>query len=639
MAKVFPDWENINRLRVQPEEGERYLLEYLECHLSDDYEIFFNPFLDGDRPDIIILRKSYGAVVIEIKDWDLRSYNVDAINSWFVKSSKIRSPQQQAFRYKSNLFDLHIPILGLSELSNKNFYNVIDVFVYFHNASNYQLSSLYEPAQNEIRAIISDTNAHREEYDFAEYEKKINFWESKKKQISRDLSISICKNLLDEKIKKIRNITKNNLFTDDVYQDFRRRLMPPSQVLEQGIKIPFDSKQLKLSESKSGFSKIKGVAGCGKTSILAQRAINALMRHGQPVLILTYNITIRFYIKDVISRIAGDRLDNQIEVIHYHGFINEKINQYGIVIEDVLSKIQEDDVNKVYSYMDLFKDKKTDRYESIFIDEVQDYEPNWIKIIRDYFLDSDGEMVLFGDQSQNIYDREESKRASPIVLGFGEWNKLTKSYRSSIDAPLVSMFSAFQRDFLIPKYSDAEVFESEPSQSGLNFDVLNYEYFSNVFNCLYVLDRINDHIRNYDFHPNDVAIISSQVDPLLQINTLLSKFEATKVMFETQEELDSLNSKKLSKEAFKTHVEKIRRRKKSFFYQNSGVIKLSTIHSFKGLEAESVFLILVPGDNAEVVYTGITRAKKNLIVFDFGKSDFHQFFSKYMSLISDGVKL
>ncbi|SNY58477.1 UvrD-like helicase C-terminal domain-containing protein [Arsukibacterium tuosuense] len=633
MAKIYPDWENINRLRVKPEEGERYLLEYLESHLDDDFEIFFNPYLDGDRPDVIILKKGHGAVVIEVKDWELSNYCIDSKNLWYVLNNRIRSPQQQAFRYKSNLFELHIPILGLSELSNKNFYKVINVYVYFHKILKIQLASFYGSPEQEIRNILSETNALRGDYNFEDYEKKINYWESKKKQLSRDLSISICRDSLDLKVNKIKNIAKNSLFTDEIYQDLRRRLMPSSQVLEQGIKVPFDSRQLKLSESSAGLSKIKGVAGCGKTSILAQRAINARKRHGDIVLILTFNITIRFYIKDVISRIAGSRLENEIEVIHYHGFINEKINQYGISIEDVMAKFRDDEpdkLEKVYSYQKLFEGRSITKYKSIFIDEIQDYDPDWIKIIRDNFLEDDGEMVMFGDQSQNIYDREESKRASPIVLGFGSWNKLTKSYRSSIDAPLVSLFSAFQKEFLLSKYNDAEIFESFPTQSGLLFDVLNYEFLQGGFSFLTVLGRISDYIRRYNFHPNDIAIIASQVEPLFLINTELSKSESTKIMFETEEELKEIFRKKLNKKA---EIERIRRRKKSFFYQNSGLIKLSTIHSFKGLESETVFFILMPDDNPEVIYTAITRAKKNLIVFNFGESKFHEFFAKHMTPI------
>lgn len=83
----------------------------------------------------------------------------------------------------------------------------------------------------------------------------------------------------------------------------------------------------------------------------------------------------------------------------------------------------------------------------------------------------------------------------------------------------------------------------------------------------------------------------------------------------------------------KEEIDKIRRRKKCFFMQNSGLIKLSTIHSFKGLEAQTVFCILTPEDEAEMVYTGITRAQKNLVVFDSSESSFRPFFQTHMTVV------
>ena len=54
--------------------------------------------------------------------------------------------------------------------------------------------------------------------------------------------------------------------------------------------------QRKLSESSMTQQKISGVAGSGKTQVLAFRAINALKRTGGDVLILTYNITLANYL-------------------------------------------------------------------------------------------------------------------------------------------------------------------------------------------------------------------------------------------------------------------------------------------------------------------------------------------------------
>ena len=41
------------------------------------FEIFFQPSLNGDKPDIAILEENFGLMIIEVKDWDLRSYRTE----------------------------------------------------------------------------------------------------------------------------------------------------------------------------------------------------------------------------------------------------------------------------------------------------------------------------------------------------------------------------------------------------------------------------------------------------------------------------------------------------------------------------------------------------------------------------------
>ncbi|WP_300817042.1 NERD domain-containing protein [uncultured Parasutterella sp.] len=76
MAQIFPSLETIRQFKVQPTEGEWTLLRFLDKVLDDNFEVYFNPFLNGDRPDIIILKKQGGVLIIEVKDWDLDLYKL-----------------------------------------------------------------------------------------------------------------------------------------------------------------------------------------------------------------------------------------------------------------------------------------------------------------------------------------------------------------------------------------------------------------------------------------------------------------------------------------------------------------------------------------------------------------------------------
>lgn len=63
-------------------------------------------------------------------------------------------------------------------------------------------------------------------------------------------------------------------------------------------------------------------------------------------------------------------------------------------------------------------------------------------------------------------------------------------------------------------------------------------------------------------------------------------------------------------------------------------MKLSTLHSFKGFESPTVFVIVNEPDGPELLYTGLTRAKENIVVLLPEGSRYSDFFAKYLDLLS-----
>ncbi len=64
----------------------------------------------------------------------------------------------------------------------------------------------------------------------------------------------------------------------------------------------------------------------------------------------------------------------------------------------------------------------------------------------------------------------------------------------------------------------------------------------------------------------------------------------------------------------------------------TGTVKLSTVHSFKGWEIDTLFLLIENEENeneftnAELIYTGLTRARRNLVIFNLGNIKYDEFF-------------
>ena len=94
MAKIFPTLENIKRLKQKPTEGEWFLINYLIEHMPDEVEIYFQPFINGDMPDIVLIQKDAGVSIIEVKDWNLDAYHIDNENNWYADKyeKSIKSP-------------------------------------------------------------------------------------------------------------------------------------------------------------------------------------------------------------------------------------------------------------------------------------------------------------------------------------------------------------------------------------------------------------------------------------------------------------------------------------------------------------------------------------------------------------------
>jgi len=641
MAQVFPAFENIDRLKVKPTPGESALLDTLATCLDDDTEVYFQPMLNGDMPDIIIMKKGHGVAVIEVKDWKLSAYRVDERGDWFEQSGKnrVRSPFQQAFRYKKNLFDLHINGLVEKTILNKVFYGVVGVFVYFHGSAKGDIDAIFSVPET---VIAQKRKLLNEEYRegrirFFDYEKRMEHLDRRATKISRDRRMSIhTQNLAKLSAALVR---KNPLFDDAIYSEFRRYLSPPFHVARQGIEIQYDATQSKYIESRAGFQKIKGVAGSGKTTVLAKRAVNAHKRHGDDVLILTFNKTLRNTIRDKISDVREDFPWGAFQISNYHSFISQTMNTCGMAL-DVPSDPEDRKryFEQIYADENLFDgyEAMITRYATILIDEIQDYESGWIKIVRKYFLREDGEMALFGDDSQNIYAVNVERRESAMVHGFGPWQKFRKSYRAKSEALTTRLARKFQDEYLVRKYG-TDVTEVAPSQGALSLELLRGHELDHTDESAYpkqVFERALHFVREQDIHPNDVCIISSGITLLRQIDFLIRKErnERTQITFEKEEEFVALQEQGgLNQKEIDDRLETLRSVRKLFFEQNSGLMKLSTVHSFKGMEAHTIIFIPMPNDSDEIIYTGITRARQNLLMLFPKDVAYLSFFMENMS--------
>ncbi len=145
MATLIPDIDVAKASKQKPTPGEIFLLQFLSDHFGDDAEVYFQPCFNGDRPDVVVMHKTRGIIIVEVKDWNLQSYSVDPKNYWRLKSNQqqVRSPFQQVFAYKKNFFDIHVNGLLEKSIENHHFYRAIETYVYFHGSTKHEISNFY----------------------------------------------------------------------------------------------------------------------------------------------------------------------------------------------------------------------------------------------------------------------------------------------------------------------------------------------------------------------------------------------------------------------------------------------------------------------------------------------------------------
>lgn len=585
MAILIPERKIIEQQKVSPTAGEIALINFLEYTLNDEYEIYYQPYLNGKNPDIILMRKGGGVLIIEVKDWNLVHYYIDKDGKWRLKENNafIPSPFDQVEIYKEKLQNLSYRFL-YENMLNKDIYGVIKTAVYFHRETREQVYNFIKNHKiNEYLWIIGQNSLNEE------------FWKSL---------------LSSTYISK-----RSKYFNDELYKSIKRYLKPTFHQSEINQEVSYTKEQELLTVSENGKrQKIKGSAGSGKTLVLAKRAVNAHMRTHKKILILTFNISLVNYIHDQISKVRENFAWKNFYITNYHSFFREYANEYRI---DITSYADFDNKDFFSSQKDSIR-----KFDAIFIDEIQDYKQEWLDLIINYFSHKDTEIVVFGDEKQNIYDRELDENKEIKTTGIsGQWNRsLKKSFRFKHNIGHLAI--EFQKEFLGNKYRLDEMLLT---QQEFDFEPSIIEYYE-LIELVKIKDLIFDFLKKHNLHSNDIAILGDQIGMLRELDFSIRSehYEETMTTFETKEEYEELRKQGLLET--RDNIDQIRRAKKSGFWLNSGMMKLSTVHSFKGWEIHTLFLLIDDKSTNELVYTGITRARQNIIIINLGNSEFSHFF-------------
>jgi len=580
---ISPPRADLKSLRQPLEEGESRVFEFFDAHLPEKWEIYIQPHLNGLRPDFVLLHPDVGIAVFEVKNWDL-----DAVERWVEarpnkppilkgrkdgKTFSLQSdnPVEKVFRYKQEIQDLYCP-----RIDQRSGLAVVTAGIIFPSADDDRVSQLLMPCR-EYRQMqewfqynpISGRNA-LERGDLFRV-----FPEAKR--------------------------TQSKFMTPELAADLRLWLVEPDAPKTQRTPLELDETQMRLANSrtKSGYRRITGPAGSGKSVVLAARAAK-LIAEGKDVLVVAFNITLLNYLADAAVRNhpPARKAATWLNFHHWCKRVCEDTDhaeEYRALWSVEGHFPDQDLCSLVESIIESDHEGLVQHYDAVLVDEGQDFQPNWWALLRKV-CKPDGEMLLASDATQDVYGTANSWTDGAMKgAGFaGDWTKLNISYR--LPSGLIDFVLDYGRRFLPRENADLPPIR----QMELNINPCRLRW---VQVC-----------------PGQAA--STTAEEIWQLmkshgDEALSVSDMT-VLVDSQElgqSIVSLVGEQGSRCVNTFEKDKRQsRRKKLAFFMGDARIKATTLHSFKGWETRALLICIEHAKDKRamaLLYAGLTRLKQH----------------------------
>jgi hypothetical protein len=313
---------------------------------------------------------------------------------------------------------------------------------------------------------------------------------------------------------------------------------------------------------------VEGCAGSGKTVIAIEKAQRSFIS-GKSVLLLCYNKPLAQQLRE-----KSKDLNINVDIYNFHGLCEHIVNSTG-----GLFKVDENDLRNFYDFKcpEMLQNSIpffSKRYDTIIVDEAQDFAGEWWIPIMDLTADpKDSEIYIFRDLNQNIFSRDTS---IPIENMFKI--KINKNYRNT---PAITKWIniEFQTNIIPSKIIDEGI---DPEVKKVTDN--NEEFFE-------VQKVVLKLVKKEGLKPSQIVILGRNPKKYSIFNSC-----------------DSIAGFKLTECQLLT--------------ESHDSIRYSSIYKFKGLEAECVLFTGLRNGRKDIhenvksaLFTGATRAKSLLYVF------------------------
>ncbi|WP_273127604.1 3'-5' exonuclease [Bacillus weihaiensis] len=613
MAVTIP--ENI---RSSATAGERLFFRTLKTYLPDDYIVYYEPEIQGRRPDFVIIGPDLGVVVLEVKDYTKNTLFQINHDEWQIVSSSgqnafVKSPMKQARDNMFHVVDALKKDKSLVQLDGK--YKFQLKFPYGHGVVFTRLYSKDFVEHGMYSVIEPNLCLTRDEID------------PDKEAFSEEVLMEKILNMfvVPFRLKEPLSIEDINAIRYHLFPEVRisAEYKQPVPYQDQLLLSLHDIKTMDLHQenlAKQIGDKnrlIRGVAGSGKTIILASRA--KMLSKQNPdwkILILCYNISLANSIQQMITHMLNEPEDLFDFSPNSKVVTNENIivrNFHSWLINDL--RIKEHQLPTIIEKVGK-NEAILPTYDAVLIDEGQDFEADWLRLVSSLINVNTQSLLLVEDRAQTIYNRKRSYLQDTGLSFQGRSKVLSINYRNT------HQILTFAWDF----YRKHSMFKNKVVKGDLEGEIISPQstkrkgpepgiikaknFFEETQMIARQIKKLHDEKKvSYDEMLILYRVKKTYQTPIIDV--------IKKALSEADLPFYWITESDVSKRSYE---------------KEDGKIKISTIESSKGLDFRAVFIVnidsmpfpLVENKEREVslFYIGMTRAQEYLCLSYSGESEF-----------------
>ncbi|WML28369.1 3'-5' exonuclease [Neobacillus sp. OS1-33] len=621
MAITIPE-----TIRSTATTGERLFFRTLKTYLPDDYIVYFEPEIQGRRPDFVIIGPDLGILVLEVKDYTKNTLWQINHEEWHIVATSgdqaiIKSPMKQARDNMFHLVDMLKKDKNLVQLDGK--YKFSLKFPYGHGvvftrmySKDFIKEGLYSVIEPNLCFTRDEIDPEKDEF-------------SEEILMEKILNMFVVPYRLKESLSmEDINAIRYHLFPEvRISAEFKAPVPYQDQLLLSLHDIKtMDLHQENLAKQIGDKNRlIRGVAGSGKTIILASRAkMLAKQNPDWKILILCYNISLSNAIQQMINHMMNEPDD----LFDFDPTIKAVRNQ-NIIVRNFHSWLKNDlriREQNLSSIIDKIEKKETilPSYDAILIDEGQDFDADWLRLVSLLINTDTQSLLLVEDRAQTIYRRKRSYVQDTGLSFQGRSKVLSINYRNT------SQIVKFAWDF----YREHSMFKNKVVNRNLDGEIIAPQSTKRKGPEPGIIKAVNFF--------DEMKLVARQIKKLNEEKKV--PLEEMLILYRVKRThkypIVDLIKRSLAELGLPNYWITENDVSKRSFEKEDGKIKISTIDSSKGLDFQAVFIVNVDSmpfpleedkeREVSLFYIGMTRAKEYLCLSYSGESEFTKYLDRIL---------